>query len=68
MAVNGQLANSLGKIIGTGTGRGIDLIFIVVGILIVMITIGAYQYPRLRFIEDELPDAIPTPESATGSA
>ena len=64
MAVNGLFANSLGQFIGTGTGRGIDLIFIVAGISILIISIVAYQYPRLRFIEDELPDAIPTLESS----
>jgi hypothetical protein len=30
----------------------------VLGIFTVLVTIGAYSYPRLRLVEDELPDAI----------
>ncbi|GCL39999.1 major facilitator superfamily MFS_1 [Sphaerospermopsis reniformis] len=56
MTVNGLLAGSIGKIIGTGTGRGIGLMFIVMGILTMLITIIAYQYAPLRLVEDELPD------------
>jgi MFS transporter, DHA3 family, macrolide efflux protein len=50
------LANSLGNIIGVGSGRGIGLLFIVMGFLMMTITIVAYRYPRLRLVEDELPD------------
>jgi MFS transporter, DHA3 family, macrolide efflux protein len=54
----GLLADSIGKIIGVGAGRGIGLLFIFIGIFIILATIIAYQYPRLRLVEDELPDAI----------
>ncbi len=57
MMEGGLLANSLGDIIGFGKGRGIGLLFIVMGLLIMVITIAAYTYPRLRLVEDELPDA-----------
>ena len=56
MRVNGPLAGSIGKLIGTGSGRGIGLMFIILGILTVLITIIAYQYPPLRLVEDKLPD------------
>jgi hypothetical protein len=31
----------------------------IVGVLIIIVTVVAYQYSRLRLLEDELPDAIP---------
>lgn len=55
---NGLLAKNVGLLIGVGAGRGIGLVFIVVGTLIVLATIAAYRYPRLWRVEDELPDAI----------
>ncbi|KAB8320086.1 MFS transporter [Tolypothrix campylonemoides VB511288] len=58
MTPNGLLAESIGKIIGVGTGRGIGLMFIVMGILTVLATIIAYQYKPLRLLEKQLPDAL----------
>jgi hypothetical protein len=58
MAPTGLLAHSLGNIIGTGPGRGIALIFLIMGGIKVLVSLGAYLYPRIRFIEDELPDAL----------
>lgn len=56
MTVNGLLAGSIGQLIGTGPGRGIGLIFIVLGTLTMLVTTIAYQYAPLRLVEDELPD------------
>ncbi|WP_317619624.1 MFS transporter [Ancylothrix sp. D3o] len=58
MATNGLLAGSIGQIIGVGPGRGVGLLFITMEIPVLLITIAAYRYPRLWFVEDELPDAI----------
>ena len=58
MAKNGLLAGSIGEIIGVGTGRGIGLLFITMEIIAILVTVAAYRYPRLWFIEDELPDVI----------
>jgi MFS transporter, DHA3 family, macrolide efflux protein len=55
---HGLLASSVGVVIGTGPGRGIGFFFVVVGLLLVLLTIGGYLYPRLRKIEDELPDEL----------
>lgn len=57
MTANGPLARSIGQIIGTGPGRGIGLMFIILGILTMLVTIIAYQYAPLRRVERELPDA-----------
>lgn len=56
LAAEGALANSVGQVIGTGPGRGIGLLFIILGILTVLTTIAGYSYPRLRAVENELPD------------
>lgn len=58
MAENGLLANSVGQIIGVGPGRGIALFFMLLGMLNIVATAIAYQTPRLRRVEKELPDAI----------
>ena len=58
MATNGLLAKSIGQIIGVGLGRGIGLLFITMEIPVLLITIVAYRYPRLWFVEYELPDVI----------
>ena len=52
----GSLAGSVGQIIGVGPGRGIAFLFIILGGLSIMFTILAYMYPRLRNLEDEIPD------------
>lgn len=53
---NGALADSVGQVIGVGPGRGIALLFIILGGLSIVFTIIAYMYPRLRNLEDEIPD------------
>ncbi|PSF37822.1 MFS transporter [Aphanothece hegewaldii CCALA 016] len=58
MTQDGVLANSIGQIIGLGKGRGIGLLFIVMGLLMMLITLLAYCYRPLRLVEDDLPDAI----------
>jgi hypothetical protein len=58
MATNGALAGSVGQIIGVGPGRGIGLLFVILGALSMLLPVIAYQYPRLRLVEVELPDWI----------
>jgi MFS family permease len=58
LAGGGPLTGSIGRIIGTGQGRGIGLMFILMGALTVLVTIGGLLYPRIRLVEDELPDVI----------
>ncbi len=58
MAADGALAKSVGAIIGVGPGRGIGLIFIIMGLLVTLATVVGYSHPRIRLVEDELPDFI----------
>jgi hypothetical protein len=59
MAVGGRLAGSVGAVIGTGPGRGIGLLFILMGVLTVIAVGCGWLYPRLRLLDLELADAIP---------
>jgi len=47
----GSLANSLGPFLGVGPGRGIGLLFIVVGALLLVTVAGAAVYEPLRVVE-----------------
>ncbi|MCC8246462.1 MFS transporter [Saccharothrix luteola] len=69
MAADGPLADGVGALIGTGEGRGIALIFLVVGVLMLALAAYAWTRPRLRTVDD-LPDAVadetPSPERTLG--
>ena len=52
----GLLASSIGQIIGIGPGRGIGLLFIVAGLLMIGNVIVSRFSRRLRRVEKELPD------------
>jgi MFS family permease len=47
----------IAALVGHGPGRGIALLLLVMGVLIFACAIAGYAYPRLRNVEDELPDA-----------
>jgi hypothetical protein len=54
----GLLAGSIGHIVGTGSGRGIGLLFIVMGAVKMAVAAAGYGSPRVRLIEEEIEDAI----------
>jgi MFS family permease len=58
LATNGPLASSVGLLIGVGPGRGSGLLFILMGAVMALVTLGSYGYLPLRRIEQELPDAV----------
>lgn len=55
-AQDGTLAEGLGRILGTGSGRGIGLVFVVMGIVKMLIAVSAQRNESLRNIEETLPD------------
>ncbi len=63
----GPLEDSIGKVIGVGPGRGSGFLFVWLGCLTILISFLGYIYPRVRLVEDELPDAIPDEEPAQGA-
>lgn len=58
MAADGALAGSVGRILGVGPGRGIGLLFILLGSLSLLMTAIISMYRRTRRVEIEIPDAI----------
>jgi MFS family permease len=58
LAASGPLAGSVGRVIGVGPGRGIGLMFMLLGVGMVLVTLLALGSPRLRRVEEELPDAV----------
>lgn len=54
----GALASSAGRLIGVGPGRGIGLLFVLIGAFTLLMVGAGYLNPRLRLLEKELPDAV----------
>jgi MFS transporter, DHA3 family, macrolide efflux protein len=59
---NGGFAQGLTMLIGTGDGRGIGLLFILLGAGWIVTSLVVFLNPRVRGLESEIPDA-----AATGS-
>ena len=58
LTASGPLVAGVGGIIGTGAGRGIGLLFILMGVAKIVVSLGAYLNPSIRYVEDELPDVV----------
>lgn len=59
MRQGGALADTLlGTWLGVGPGRGIGLMFVLAGLLGIAVSILIYLNPRIRKLEDEIPDAL----------
>lgn len=67
MTAEGIMAESVGQIIGVGPGRGIGLMFVIMGVLIMLVAAICFLYPRLRLVEDELPDMVSEEQPDMGS-
>jgi len=59
LAAGGPLSESVARLIGVGKGRGIALLLILLGFLVLMTVAAFSRFPRLRRLESELPDALP---------
>jgi len=58
LADHGPLATTVGRVIGVGPGRGIGFLLITLGVFTIAMAATAFMFPRLRNLEEELPDAI----------
>jgi MFS family permease len=58
LAVDGPLANSVGRVIGVGKGRGMAMFVVLAGLMTLATTAVAFLSPRVRQAERELPDAL----------
>jgi Flp pilus assembly protein TadB len=54
----GALAGTVGRWLGVGPGRGIGLMIVLMGGVILAAVAIASRYPRLTRLEEEIPDAI----------
>lgn len=59
LAGGGPLAASAGRILGTGPGRGIGLLFITLGVVVLLTVAAGLRYRPLREVERDLPDVLP---------
>jgi len=53
LAPAGPLSGSLGRLLGTGAGRGIGLLFLVMGVIKMVVAAAGYANPRVRLVEGE---------------
>lgn len=58
LSVNGSLASSFGQLFGVGPSRGMGLLIFLMGEIVVVLTLAAAWDPRVRKIEEELPDVV----------
>ncbi|MEM7030578.1 MAG: MFS transporter [Chloroflexota bacterium] len=58
MLEGGALANSVGQLIGTGPGRGMALMYILLGLLLIVIVIASALAQQVRLLEDAVPDYV----------
>ncbi|MEM9290666.1 MAG: MFS transporter [Acidobacteriota bacterium] len=57
LMAEGWLAPWLGGIYGVGEGRGMGLLFSLLGVLLLLLAAAGYTHPRVRRLESEMPDA-----------
>jgi DHA3 family macrolide efflux protein-like MFS transporter len=61
----GVLADSVGRVIGVGPGRGTGFLFILIGAVTIVVSALGYLNPYVRNVEDDLPDVVVPEESPT---
>lgn len=59
LAPQGALAGTFGAVIGTGPGRGVGLMFCLMGLGLLALSLTGFALRPLREVETDLPDAIP---------
>jgi MFS family permease len=72
MLAGGSLANLfggiLGDLVGSGSGSGMALMFVITGSLGVLVGLAGYAVPAVREVEDRLPDYDTIPEPVPAPA
>lgn len=58
LAEGGGLAGTVGRLIGTGTGRGVAFMYIVFGLLTALLALAGYANRSVRNLETDLPDYV----------
>src|SRR6202521_2102606 len=68
LVAGGPLAASVGRVLGVGPGRGIGLFYLCIAAVPLLSSLWGYAQPRVRKVEDELPDALETPAAPPSPA
>jgi len=68
LSPGGALAGNVGLVIGVGQGRGIGLLFVVLGAVMLAALACISTYRPLRNVEEELPDAVPDADAVSVAA
>jgi amino acid adenylation domain-containing protein len=61
MRPGGPLASLFGPVLGTGPGRGMALLIVLLGLAQIALAVAGLRWKTLHRMEDVLPDAIPGP-------
>jgi MFS family permease len=64
MLAGGSLAGLFGGLVGSGSGSGMSLMFVITGLIGALVALSGYAIPAVRNVEDLLPDY----DAATGPA
>ncbi|MEV6977456.1 amino acid adenylation domain-containing protein [Kitasatospora sp. NPDC093806] len=56
---DGPLADTVGRLIGTGEGRGIGLLYLLFGLAMALLVLACLAVPALRHFDRDVPDAEP---------
>ncbi|MFJ1754785.1 amino acid adenylation domain-containing protein [Kitasatospora sp. NPDC088134] len=59
MEPGGALADTVGRLIGTGPGRGIGLLYLLFGLAMAALVLACLAVPALRHFDRDVPDAEP---------
>ncbi|WP_307794069.1 non-ribosomal peptide synthetase/MFS transporter [Actinacidiphila bryophytorum] len=62
MDPGGALSGTFGRVLGTGPGRGIALLYLLLAVAIAAVALTAMRLPRTARFDDEVPDARPDDE------
>jgi dipeptide/tripeptide permease len=68
MADDGALADTVGRVIGTGPGRGIGLMIILSGLGVILMAVAGWLHPKVRHLETDLPDEIAEEPAETAAS
>ena len=66
MEPGGALAGTIGVLIGVGAGRGMALMYVIAGLLLIGLAIAALAVRPVWRLEDDLPDQGAQPEANSG--
>jgi len=59
LAAGGPLSGSVGRVLGSGPGRGVALLFMSLGAVVLAAAVAGFRMRPLRELEKDLPDAVP---------